>query len=328
MEASLVARVGIAFEAIPAAGLHGVGLRALPGNLWSLARGLLASRRVLQRFKPDVLFLTGGYVSVPVALAGWRLPKLAYVPDIEPGLALRLISRSASKVAVTVKDSVRYYPRKERVIVSGYPVRRALMGLGKETAAKLLGVDASRSIVLVFGGSRGARSINEALWAILPSLLERTQVLHITGALDWPRVSRARLAVPASLAGDYHPFEYLHEEMGAVLSVADLAVSRAGASVLGEYPAFGLPSVLVPYPHAWRYQRVNAEYLVDRGAAVQIADEELGTELLKTLLGLLEDPRGLAEMRAAARRLATPAAAKTIAVELERLARREAGLHG
>jgi len=101
MEADLVQHAGVAYEAIPAAGVHGVGLRTLPGNISQLARGVIASRRILKRFKPDVLLFTGGYVAAPMAVAGARIPSLLFVPDIEPGLALKFISRTSRVIAVT-----------------------------------------------------------------------------------------------------------------------------------------------------------------------------------------------------------------------------------
>jgi UDP-N-acetylglucosamine--N-acetylmuramyl-(pentapeptide) pyrophosphoryl-undecaprenol N-acetylglucosamine transferase len=128
-----------------------------------------------------------------------------------------------------------------------------------------LHLDPALPVLLVFGGSKGARSINRALLEALPGLLPEMQVLHISGNLDWPEVEAARSALStgeaAAWAERYHAFPYLHDEMGAALAAADLVVARAGASTLGEFPALGLPAILVPYPHAWRYQKVNADYL-------------------------------------------------------------------
>ena len=114
MEADLVKRAGVRFEAIPAGQVHGVSLRSLPGNLWQLGRGFLAARRVLRKFRPDVLFFTGGYLAVPVALAARLLRQgksLLYVPDIEPGWALKTLARFAHQVAVTVEDSRQFFNR-------------------------------------------------------------------------------------------------------------------------------------------------------------------------------------------------------------------------
>jgi UDP-N-acetylglucosamine--N-acetylmuramyl-(pentapeptide) pyrophosphoryl-undecaprenol N-acetylglucosamine transferase len=128
---------------------------------------------------------------------------------------------------------------------------------------------------------------------------------------------------PAHLA-DYHPYPYLHDEMAAALVSADMVVSRAGASALGEYPIFGLPAILVPYPHAWRYQKVNAEYLVDRGAAIQLADEDLNLRLWPALVELLDDQESLEAMSGAARALAKPNASRAIADEILAVGQRDA----
>jgi UDP-N-acetylglucosamine--N-acetylmuramyl-(pentapeptide) pyrophosphoryl-undecaprenol N-acetylglucosamine transferase len=148
----------------------------------------------------------------------------------------------------------------------------------------------------------------------LPALLPHCQVVHITGELDWPEVSAAR---ESSLTDDwkprYHAYPYLHEEMMQALAAADLVVARAGASVLGEFPALGLPAILAPYPHAGRHQYVNAAYLADRGAAVIIEDEALPAGMGPTILGLLNNPERLAAMSTASRALARPDAADRIA---------------
>jgi UDP-N-acetylglucosamine:LPS N-acetylglucosamine transferase len=119
---------------------------------------------------------------------------------------------------------------------------------------------------------------------------------------------------------DYHAFPYLHHEMGLAMAAADLAVSRAGASVLGEFPAFGLPSILIPYPHAWRYQKVNADYLANRGAAIYMDEAKMGERLLATIREVLKDSARLETMRTAARALAKPDGAKQAAQALADLA--------
>lgn len=324
MEEALVRRAGVPFQAIPAAGVHGVGWRALPGNLWRLTQGFFAARQVLAAFRPDVLFFTGGYVAVPVGLAGWRVPTLLYVPDIEPGLALKALSRLADRIAVTAEDSRAFFSHPERVVVTGYPVRREILAWDREQARATLGLPSSARVLLVFGGSKGARSINRALLAALPLLLDAgLHVVHITGQLDWPEVEQARAALPPAAAERYHAYPYLHEEMGAALAAADLVVSRAGASTLGEFPAVGLPAVLVPYPYAWRYQQVNAEYLARRGGALVVPDAELTQRLAPTVLELFAHPERLAAMREAMRRLAQPQAAEAIAAQLLVLAGKE-----
>jgi UDP-N-acetylglucosamine--N-acetylmuramyl-(pentapeptide) pyrophosphoryl-undecaprenol N-acetylglucosamine transferase len=323
MEMDLVKRAGIPFQTIPAAGVHGVGLRFLPGNIAQLVRGVSASRRILSQFKPDVLFFTGGYVAFPMAVAGIRLQSLLYVPDVEPGLAIKSVARFADRIALTSEASRAYFNRQNRLMVSGYPVRSDLTIWTRDAARQKLGIAPDSKVILILGGSKGARSINNAVLTHLPGLLNEAELIHIAGSLDWPQVQRVCDNLTGELCGRYHAYDYLHEDMGAALAAADLAVSRAGASTLGEYPAFGLPAILVPYPFAWRYQLVNANYLAEQGAAFLVRDEQLPSQLLPLVQSLLNDPKRLGTMRQAMQKIARPAAASDLAAELVRLANRK-----
>ncbi|MCC6146164.1 MAG: UDP-N-acetylglucosamine--N-acetylmuramyl-(pentapeptide) pyrophosphoryl-undecaprenol N-acetylglucosamine transferase [Anaerolineaceae bacterium] len=320
MEASLVQRAGIPFTAIPAAGVHGVGLRFLPRNLRLLFRGVKAARQVLSEFQPDVLLYTGGYVAASMALAARRYSSLVYVPDIEPGLALKFLARFADIIAVTAEESRSFLPGKKRVVVTGYPTRLDF-GTWDPTAARAsLGMKTNIPVLLVFGGSQGARSINQAVSTCLPELLETIQVLHIAGEKNYAEMIEARERLPEQLCSRYYVYPYLHEEMPVALAAADLAVSRAGAATLGEYPRSGLPAILVPYPHAWRYQKVNAAYLAERGAAVILPDEHLSNELLPLVKSLFANTEKRKTMRTAMCSLASPNAASQIAGCLRELA--------
>jgi len=150
--------------------------------------------------------------------------------------------------------------------------------------------------------------------------LAEMEVVHISGELDWEMVAAARLKLPKDLAKRYHAYSYLHEEMGAALAAADLVVSRAGASTLGEYPLFGLPAILVPYPHTWRYQKVNADLLARRGGALVIDDARLKSGLYLTVEKLLETPEKLENMCQAMHAMSVPEAASRIAKMLFELA--------
>ncbi len=317
MEESLVKRQGIPFRPIPAAGVHGVSLLALPRNLSLLARGILAARSILKEFDPDVLFFTGGYVAVPMALAGRSIPSLLYVPDIEPGMALKSLARVADVIAVTTEESQKFF--KKRVYETGYPLRPDLTLWDRQTAHQHLEISGTLPVLLVVGGSKGARSINLAVWNHLLDLLAKFEVIHISGETDWQSALTMREQLPAELAARYHVMPYLHE-MGAALASADLVVSRAGASTLGEYPLFALPAILVPYPYAWRYQKVNADSLTRRGAAITLEDHRLNNELLTTLNVLSGNPNKLKAMRAAMFELSHPRAAEKIASALIQLA--------
>ncbi len=319
MEETLITRREIPFKAIPAAGVHGVGLKRLPGNIWKLVKGFFSSVRILREFNPDVLLFTGGYVAFPMAVAALRRPSLLYVPDIEPGLALKTLAKFADHIALTTETSAAYFPNKSKLTVTGYPVRPGLKNWTKDKALDYFGFSPDLSTLAVAGGSKGARSINLALMKVLPQLLEKMQIIHLTGHLDWETINENSKTLTPEQAKRYQPFPYLHE-MGAPLAAADLIVSRSGASTLGEYPLFGLPAILVPYPYAWRYQKVNASYLEDRGAAVILRDEDLESRLLDQVMTLMADRKKLDRMSRAMSALATPDAAFKIAAMINEMA--------
>lgn len=321
MEADLVARAGLDFRAIQGSAVVGVGpVRAALG-LTRLAWGTLQIWRIMRDFRPDVVFATGGYSAISAAPVCWlrHVPLVVYLPDIEPGSAIRVISRFARQMLVTAEESRQYFPNND-VRVTGYPVRAELTTATREAAHQHFGLAPDRQTVLFMGGSRGARSINMAVLAHLGELLGEVQIIHITGQLDWPTVSARREQLPPELREHYHTYPYLHDEMGLAYAAPDLVVARSGASTLGEFPMFGLAAILVPYPYAWRYQKVNADTLVDRGAAIRLDDEKLNTELVATIRGLLSQPERLAAMRTAAQSAAVPQAADNIAQALQTIA--------
>lgn len=322
IEAELVKHAGLDFVGLAAGGLRGMGLLVTARNAARIAGSIGQARGILARFKPDSVLVTGGYACVAVTLAAWlqRVPVLIYLPDIVPGLAIRFLSRFAERIAVTSEESYQYF-RREKVVVTGYPVRSDVFDLGQAQARQALGLDPVKKTVLVFGGSRGARSINRALVAGLSELLSECQVLHISGRLDTDWVAGAAKRLPEALKANYHHYTYLHD-MPQALVAADLAVARAGAATLGEFPAAGLPAVLVPYPHSGQHQNPNAEYMVQNGAAQMMVDADLGKKLVLTILKTLGDEEGLANMQESARAMAREDAAEAIAEHLWLMARR------
>jgi UDP-N-acetylglucosamine--N-acetylmuramyl-(pentapeptide) pyrophosphoryl-undecaprenol N-acetylglucosamine transferase len=232
-----------------------------------------------------------------------------FLPDIEPGLAIKALRPFVTRVAATTDASAAYF-RPGHTVATGYPLRQSMRSATRDAGIAHFGLDPARKTLLVTGGSRGARSINNTVIAIVPELLaDGIQVIHITGTLDWEAIAAQRTELCENMRNvngcdDYHTYPYLHEDMALALASADLVVCRSGASVLGELPFFGLPSILVPYPYAWRYQKVNADYLVEKGAALLLRDEAMKDELLATVRNLMNDPARLAAMRASALALA------------------------
>lgn len=318
IEEELVRRAGIPFIGLAAGGLRGMALLVMARNAAQIAGSVGQARRLLLRFRPDAVLVTGGYVCVAVTLAARTLavPVLIYLPDIVPGLAIRWLSRFAWRVAVTSEESYHYLPFR-KTVVTGYPVRPEIFALDRAQARQALGLDPdpAAKTLLVFGGSRGARSINQALVAGLRELLPVCQVVHLSGRLDAGWVAGAARNLPEVLRARYHHFDYLHQ-MPQALVAADLAVARAGAATLGEFPAAGLPAVLVPYPYSGQHQQPNADYMARHGAACVLSDADLGKKLVPTVLSLLNNQEALTAMRESARAMARPDAAEAIAGQL------------
>ncbi len=321
--ASLQLDAGLRLETVAGGPIAGVPRLTQLRNGAKLARSVVSAWRIIGRFRPAALLLTGGYVNLPVALAAKLrgVPSVVYLPDVEPGGAIRRIEPLVDKIACTTGDSAEFLPA-TKLAVTGYPVRadlRNALSLSVANAREQFDLDPSRKTLFVFGGSRGAQSINRALMAMLPELLKSAQVIHISGTLTWDETETFTATLNEEQRRYYRPFPYLHEQMGTAFRAADLIVARAGASMLGESPAFGVPAILVPYPHAWRYQKVNADWLAQRGAGVRLDDEQMADQLLPTVTALLHDDEKLNAMKAAARALDVVDSAEKIANVLREL---------
>src|SRR6185295_6162208 len=188
------------------------------------------------------------------------------------------------RVAVTAPEAQQFF-KPGLTVVTGYPVRAELIvstaevSEAKTAARRRLGLHDDLPVLMVFGGSRGAHSINQAVLQELETFLAVSQVIHVTGVLDEAEVLAQRAELSPAWQTRYHVSAYLHDEMTTALLAADLVISRAGASVLGEFPAVGLPAIVAPYPYAGAHQNLNAAYLARHEAAVVIADADLGQSL-------------------------------------------------
>jgi UDP-N-acetylglucosamine--N-acetylmuramyl-(pentapeptide) pyrophosphoryl-undecaprenol N-acetylglucosamine transferase len=239
---------------------------------------------------------------------------------MEPGLAVRFLTFFARYVAVSFPVVAERFPS-HKVMVTGYPVRGDLYDTSKDEARHRLDLEDDMPVLLVLGGSQGARSINEAIHRELIPLLDRVQLVHISGFGDHEMLDLDRQELDANRRKRYHLFPYLYERMTDALVAADLVVARAGAATLGEFPAVGLPAILVPYPYAGQHQRVNARYLAERGGAIVLEDDQLDGGLLASLQKLLDQPERLEAMANASRALAVPQAAEYIGETLCSLAK-------
>jgi UDP-N-acetylglucosamine--N-acetylmuramyl-(pentapeptide) pyrophosphoryl-undecaprenol N-acetylglucosamine transferase len=321
---------GIESEVVPAAGyrLDRLSLRTLRTVDRSVATvtdplrlAVSAPEAMVRmlRWRPDVLYTTGGYVAIPtLAAAGvLRVPSLMWEGNRLAGRSVRATARLASALAVSYAGTGEELPG--RPYVTGTPIRD-VSGLDRASARERLAIPDGLPVLLVFGGSQAVRRFNGAVAGAVPQLVGRCCVIHVAGETGMDQATAAREALPEALRGRYRPSAFLREEMGAALVAADLLVGRAGSSTMAEASAIGLPVVVVPYPHAAGHQRANARELVEAGGGILVADEDLDAARLLEVTTLLEDPAALERMRAAARSVGRPGAAAVTADLLEALA--------
>jgi UDP-N-acetylglucosamine--N-acetylmuramyl-(pentapeptide) pyrophosphoryl-undecaprenol N-acetylglucosamine transferase len=289
---------------------------ALVQALLALRRARTRAREIIDEFRPDALFSTGGYVSAPVVPEAARagVPVVVHASDAKPGRANLFLAKHARVVTVAYEEAAGRF-RRGGVVLTGQPVRRCILDASRERGRQQLGVDAGSIVLLVCGGSQGADSINRALLEGLPHLLsiEGLQVVHLTGAAHIERIREtASAGHPADGAG-YRCHGYV-DDPGDLLASADLVVTRCGASSMAEFACLGLPCIAVPLPIAAGHQRLNVQTLVSAGAAVLLEDSHLSGGVLAGLVAeLLADPQRLRRMAEASRSVARPEAAETIA---------------
>lgn len=323
LETKLVPEAGFALDLIRVGQLKSVALMTRLKTLADLPLGMLRCAALLRRFKPDVVIGVGGYVSGPTMLAAivMRVPTLAFEPNAVPGLANRIVGRFVTAAAVNLRGTKRYFHGAE---VTGIPVREEFFRIADDGSMQSHG---RWKQLLVFGGSQGARVLNEMMPQIAGKLLKALptlEIVHQTGGRqgDGTRAAYARAGLVGNGEEDrvrVHP--YL-DRMPEEFAEADLVLCRSGASTMAELAAAGKASVLVPFPLAADdHQRKNAEAFVEAGAAVLLAEAELKPErLLDVLRELLAEGAPLAGMGAKARELAHPRAVQEIVIMVLRLA--------
>jgi len=253
--------------------------------------GIFQSLKIIKEFKPDVILSAGSFVSVPVYFAA-RMNKVKFFvhqQDIVPGLANKLMARRADVVTVSFADSLQYFP-KEKTVLTGNPVRSALLRGQKEIFAKKYGLDLNIPTLLIVGGSTGAEKINELVTSSVTQLIQFCQIIHVTGRdnlVEW--VDRDKFGDKAKR---YHAFEYLYEDMADAYAMANLVVCRAGLSTLTELAALRKPIITIPIPD--NQQEANATYFASRNAAIRL-DQGLVTtaEFVSLVRGLFENHYGL-----------------------------------
>lgn len=283
--------------------------------------GMLQSMVIIMLDRPNVVLGTGGYASGPFVVAARLLgvPTLLIEPNSVPGRTTMMLARFVDEIALGFQESVRHFARGTNLRVTGIPTRTSLVERSREDGIRKFGLDPARKTIFIFGGSRGASSINKAFVGASAALQDRSdlQFLVQTGTADYEYVSRAVGGIHVS-AGIY---PYI-EDISYAYASCDLVVCRAGAGTVAELTTCGLPSILIPYPHATAsHQEANARLLERTGAASVILDRDLNGEVLaEAIRSIIYDSERMAGMSGSSRALGKPDAASEIATHLVELA--------
>jgi UDP-N-acetylglucosamine--N-acetylmuramyl-(pentapeptide) pyrophosphoryl-undecaprenol N-acetylglucosamine transferase len=311
IEARVVPQRGYAFRTIWISGFH---RRLTVDNLLfplKVLVSLVQSFFVIRQFRPDVVVGTGGYVCGPVLFVAslLKIPTVIHESNSFPGVTTRMLATRATKIFIAFEDAKRWLKRTDHVTLVGTPTREILGTVAESASREFFRLDAKKKTILVFGGSLGAASINNAVLDALDDLLDAgVQLIWQTGQSDFERVRTAVGTKPVGWLGAFV------DSMEYAFGAADLVVCRSGATTLAELTRVGKPAILVPYPHAaGDHQTHNARSLANAGAAVIIADNDLRQKLKTTALSLLNDSDRLESMSKASDGLGKPEAGSSIA---------------
>ncbi len=313
LEHKVVPERGFRFQAICARGLAG-GVLGKIKALLALGVGIAQSWSVLRSFRPRVVIGSGGYVCAPVLMAArlLRIPTVLMEQNAKAGKTVRLLARCASRVCTCWPEAAQGLPA-AKVVLTGNPVRQEVISEERAKARQRYQLPEGRPCLLITGASQGAASINSAVLKALPQWREREwTVIHLTGPKHIDKIKAEAEPLVAGGKLDYRPLGYL-EDMAGAYAACDLVVCRAGATTLAEVTARGIAALLVPYPFAAEnHQVANAQSLVNNGAGVMIADDQVEERLGTAVPELLEQPDRLLAMAQASAAMGRPQAAEDV----------------
>ncbi|HEY2493935.1 MAG TPA: undecaprenyldiphospho-muramoylpentapeptide beta-N-acetylglucosaminyltransferase [Paenibacillus sp.] len=327
LESKLIPQENIPFESIDITGFRRKLSLDNVKTVIRFVKGVKISKRFLTKFKPDIVVGTGGYVCGPVVYAATRLgiPTIIHEQNAIPGLTNAFLSRYVSTVAVSFPNSKLFFPKAKRVIYTGNPRATIVHSANRDRGFATLGIPMDSSVVLIVGGSRGAKAINEAMIQMAPLLdtLKHIHFVYVTGD-SYFDVTREEIRCKlGSMPNHLHVLPYVHN-MPEVLAATSLIVNRAGASFLAEINSLGIPSILIPSPNVTNnHQEANARQLEKVGAAQVIVEKELtGDRLFQSIAGIMGNLDVHRAMSESSRMLGKPDSANLIVEEMRRLSRR------
>ena len=272
----------------------------------NLVKGTLQSRAILKEFRPDVVIGTGGYVCAPVVRTAAKMGILTFIHEQNayPGMTNKLLEKYADRVFLAFPEAAKYFKKKEKLIITGNPVRKAFREANKETARTLLSIPQDAFVVLAFGGSLGAGRINKAALPLLEFAAGQKGLCMVlaTGSYYYRKMTEKAQEKHLDHADNIRILEYI-DDMPNYLAAADLVISRAGALTVSEIAAGGKPAILIPSPNVTgNHQFYNAKSIADKGAAVLIEEPDLTDEsLISSVLSLMNDREKLGAMAKASK---------------------------
>ena len=321
LEGKILPEYGWPVSFVTAEGIKGKGFFKTVKGLFKMLWGGLQSIGIIHKFRPSTVLGVGGYAAVPAVMAGKLLgvSSAIHEQNAMPGLSNRLLGRFVNRVFLTYPESERFFPA-EKVRVTGNPVRKSIL---KSFAEKEQSADSGKKFTLfIFGGSQGARRINDVLMEIFfnseLTVNEDIKVIHQTGEADFERVKKCYEEM--NIDAQVYPFI---KDMASIYIEADLIICRAGATTIAELAALGKPSILIPYPYAaHKHQDINAEALVAVGGADMILESDLkGTNLATKVKRYMENREELKRMSSLALKAGRPRAREIIVDQLMELIR-------
>ncbi len=325
MEEKLVTKQGYPIEFIDVEGFK----RSPIANVRVVAKTLkaiLQSKKIIKRFRPDVVVTTGGYVSGPVMIAAYLsgVPSLIHESNVYPGVAVKMSAKTATRICVSFDKTLELISQKHKCEKTGNPVRAQILKTGKEEARAALRIK-DKVLVLVFGGSLGAKKLNEAVLGYIAEIRDAQDVELIfgTGERNYADVMAALAKMEINVPECQHiqvlPYIY---NMNEAMAAADIVIARAGAITIAELMALGKPSILIPSPNvAYNHQETNARQLEQNGAALVLTEDELSAKSLQEKIDLLiSDKEQLYTIGENAKKMGMPDATKRICAILNEIA--------
>ena len=279
MESELVSREGFEIEFIEVKGFRRKLSIYTIKTAFTLFKGLSQAAHIIDKFKPDIVIGTGGYVAGPVLYKASKrkIPTIVHEQNAFPGVTNKILSRYVNAVAISFKESRKYFKRQEKIFFTGNPIRKEVLNTDKITARTELNIDTKKPLVLIFGGSLGAEKINLSTIEMINTKEIQFNLIYGTGKKHYEGLlKKVNKILPENIR--IQPYIY---DMGKVMSAADLVVCRAGAITLSELTALGVPSILIPSPYVTaNHQEHNARTLEHNGAAVVILEKDLDGDML------------------------------------------------